>query len=187
MSVCIDSFVFIALSIAAITGPLYSISFKIGGSIFRFKNVFIVKNLLIGLIWGSLVLIGAGQIDDALIQLIFIFASVQVFIGGIIRDIPDLEKDKQSGVKSLPVVLGIPVTILVIHLANLSLLFYCIFQKFEQPLLIFITIPTAWRAMNIYLLGLAPNNNNWSQWMNLFTCVLILLTFLTLMNYDIFS
>ena len=53
--------------------------------------------------------------------------------------------------------------------------------------IIFIAVPTAWRALNIYLLGLAPKNSNWSQWMNLFTCVLILITFLTLVNYDIIN
>jgi 4-hydroxybenzoate polyprenyltransferase len=183
----IDPFVFLILAIAAVIGTLYSISFKIGGSIFRLKNVFLVKNILIGVIWGSLVIIGAGQADDPLIHLVFIFASIQVFIGGIIRDIPDLEKDRQSGVKSFPVVIGINATVLFIHFVNLSLLFYCIFQKYDQILLIFIAVPTAWRALNIYLLGLAPKNSNWSQWMNLFTCVLILITFLTLVNYDIIN
>jgi 4-hydroxybenzoate polyprenyltransferase len=181
----LNLFVVLLLSIGAVFGILYSISFRIGNCVYRIKNVFLIKNILIGLVWGGLVLIGAGIMGNELVWLIFVFASVQVFIGGILRDIPDLEKDKFSGVKSLPVVIGVSKTILFVHLVNLGFLVFCFLNQYDQLFLIFCTIPTLWRMLNIELLRREPNKRIWSQSLNLFTCILIMISFLIVKNYDI--
>ena len=102
--------------------------------------------------------------------LLFIYCSSQVFIGGVIRDIPDLKVDKGNGVNSLPVVLGVSTTIKLMHLINLLSLVFCFF--IENYFLLFL-IPSTWRFLNLLLLSSSPNNLKWSQKMNLFTCVLI--------------
>lgn len=158
------------LSISSILGFLYSFHFNLKDYSFRLKNIFFIKNLLIGLVWGSLVLIGSKDIYQTSVFLLFIYCSSQVFIGGVIRDIPDLKVDKVNGVNSLPVVLGVSTTIKAMHLINLLSLVFCFF--IENYFLLFL-IPSTWRFLNLLLLSRSPNNLKWSQKMNLFTCVLI--------------
>lgn len=181
----LNSFILTILSIAASLGILYSINFKIGAYQFRLKNVFLVKNLLIGLTWGSLVLIGAGSLVNPFLTLLFVFASTQVFLGGMIRDIPDLEKDKLAKVQSFPVILGVPATISFMHLVNIGVASYVMYTMFHWQIVVFFGVPTLWRSINIYLVGKSPSNREWSQYMNLFTCVIILLMLLLLLMYGV--
>jgi 4-hydroxybenzoate polyprenyltransferase len=177
----LNSFVLSLLIIGAVLGIIYSINFKIGKKEFRLKNVFLIKNLLIGIVWGSLVLLGAGTNISVAANLIFIFACVQVFIGGIIRDIPDIEKDRNSGVKSFPVKIGIPATIKLLHIVNVAS-FFVVFLKLSSLMVLgpVFGVTVLWRIRNLNLLAEEPNNRKWSQVMNLVTCVLILFMLLTL-------
>jgi 4-hydroxybenzoate polyprenyltransferase len=183
--VYINPFVFLVLAISAPVGILYSITFVWRGVPFRLKNLFLVKNFLIGIVWGALILIGAGNFDGVFVPILFTFASVQVFIGGIIRDIPDVDKDRYAGVESLPVVLGIPNTITISQTLNLGFFSYCFFTGQPSYVLIAIAIPTVWRMVNLMLLSLDPYNSRWSQSMNLFTCVLIFFSALIIAEHDI--
>ena len=181
----INPFVFIVLGISAIVGVLYSITFYVDGIPFRLKNIFLVKNLLIGIIWGALILVGAGNFELSLIPILFAFASIQVFIGGIIRDVPDIDKDRFSGVESLPVILGIPATIILCQLINLGFFSYCFLTDQPVYLLVAFAIPTIWRLINLILLARNPFEARWSQSMNLFTCVLIFFGAFIIAEHDI--
>jgi 4-hydroxybenzoate polyprenyltransferase len=183
----LNIFTLSVLAIGAIAGVLYSVNFRIGNFQFRLKNIFLVKNLLIGAIWGSLILAGAGRFDyRELVELLFLYTSLQVFIGGMIRDVPDLEKDRLAGVKSFPVVFGIRNTIIFMHIVNFAS--YAITAYiYKEPALALLPLPTAWRFVNLLLLSTAPNDKRWHQIMNLSTCTLILISPIVLIFYLILA
>lgn len=170
----LPNFSFMVLGIAALVGMFYSLSFTINGKQFRLKNVFILKNVLIGLAWGGLVIVGSGTLEAANIIGLFSFTSIQVMIGSIIRDVPDLDKDRLNNVRTFPVVIGLHKTFFVMQ--GLNLLSVLTLYLFSENLWIF-TISTIviWRMMNIILLRLSPLSKLWSQGVNLFTCILIFL------------
>ncbi|GAB5417071.1 MAG: hypothetical protein Crog4KO_19370 [Crocinitomicaceae bacterium] len=180
----VNPFVFIVLGISAIVGVLYSITFQFGDYTFRLKNIFLVKNILIGVIWGALILIGAGSFEGNVIPILFAFASTQVLIGGIIRDVPDIEKDYFAGVNSLPVIIGIPATIIFCHALNLGFMSYCFISGQPGFMLFAVSIPTIWRLINLILLARDPYEPRWSQSMNLFTCALIFVSCLIIAEHD---
>ena len=164
------------LSLSSILGFLYSVNFQFNNRSFKLKNIFFVKNALIGVVWGSLVLIGSNNIYQTSIIPLFLYASLQVFIGGVIRDIPDLKKDKSNNVKSFPVVLGINYTIYLLHLINFTSIIFIFFKYSNLLIFIVFLIPFLWRSCNLLLLNSRPNNLRITEWMNLFTCVLILIS-----------
>ena len=164
------------LSLSSVLGFLYSVNFQFNNRSFKLKNVFFVKNALIGIVWGSLVLIGSNNIFQTNIIPLFLYASIQVFIGGIIRDIPDLKKDKSNNVKSFPVVLGTNFTINILHLINFMSIILIFFNYNNLLIFTVFLIPFIWRSCNLLLLNSLSNNLTITEWMNLFTCVLILIS-----------
>jgi len=168
-----------ALSVLAISsslGFLYAINININNETFQLKNVFLVKNLLIGLAWGSLVLIGSKDGFHTPLIGLFIYCSMQVFIGGTIRDIPDLKVDKLNKVNSLPVVLGVQSTIVIMHVINALSIGVCFLITQNYNAITLFLVPIIWRVINLILVQKYPEKPSWSQWMNLFTCVIILLS-----------
>ena len=164
------------LVISSAFGFLYAANFKINNVTFQLKNIFLVKNLLIGLAWGSLVLIGSKEeLFTDLIGL-FIYCSLQVFIGGIIRDIPDLESDKLNKINSLPVVLGIQNTLFIMHIINVLCIGFCFFITRNYFSMTLFFIPLVWRFVNLIFVQKSSKKSSWTQWMNLFTCVIILIS-----------
>ena len=164
------------LSLSSVLGFLYSVNFQFNNRSFKLKNVFFVKNALIGIVWGSLVLIGSNNIFQTNIIPLFLYASIQVFIGGVIRDIPDLKKDKSNNVKSFPVVLGTNFTINILHLINFMSIILIFFNYNSLLIFTVFLIPFIWRSCNLLLLNSLSNNLTITEWMNLFTCVLILIS-----------
>ena len=166
-------------------GILYSLSFKKNDMIFKLKNVLIIKNLLIGLAWGLLVIIGAGDLENQFSIIISIFAIVQVFLGSIIRDLSDRELDASRGVNSIPVIFGENRTILIMHIINIASLFILFFPQSNLNLMIFLLIIVAWRFFN--LIGIKGNTHSvfWGQTVNLFTCCLFLIIALIQCAYGI--
>ena len=92
----VSTFTFSVLGMAATIGFLYSVKFNSGKKSFRIKNVFLLKNVLIGLVWGSLVLAGYGEVPNHEILMLFFFCSLQVMIGSLIRDLHDLSSNKNE-------------------------------------------------------------------------------------------
>lgn len=177
--ILLSSFSVYVLIIAALLGTAYSLTITVNQTAFRIKNVFLLKNVLIGLVWGSLVLIGANSIFMEDIFALFLFTSVQVMIGSMIRDVPDLTKDLEHHVKSFPVVFGIKNTILIMHFFNLASLLTYLFFDSEIWLFGLLAI-VLWRTINLVLLAKSPQNKQWSQSMNLYTCILIFIVTLVI-------
>jgi 4-hydroxybenzoate polyprenyltransferase len=165
-------FRFILLCVLGFFGFLYSVKFDLSGKTFRIKHIFIVKNLLIGLCWGGLVLLGSDSVDRADIFSLFLFCTIQVFIGSTIRDITDLETDTTEYVNSLPVVLGVKKTLIVLNLLNLFALIspYFLITNIYNYIPIIITF--LWRTIVLYKL-VSSKSKNWSQKYNLLTCFTI--------------
>ena len=168
---------FHVLGMAATIGFLYSVKFNSGKKSFRIKNVFLLKNVLIGLVWGSLVLAGYGEVPNHEILMLFFFCSLQVMIGSLIRDLPDLSSDKNEGVNSLPVVLGENITVLILFILNMcSILIYSneLFKQEINVQIFYFVLPVfLWRTIDISAVSRKNYSPFWTQKFNLLTCVLI--------------
>lgn len=165
-----SAFSFVLLAITAILGVLYSFPLKIKGEFTRLKNFLFLKNFMIGIAWGSLILIGGGGWEDPLLISLFIFASLQVFIGSMIRDVPDLERDLRIGIRSFPVVYGVKHSIGFMHILNLlswGLSFY-LYGNMESMILVSIIV--LWRYVNLLMLNKYQRSKLWGQSFNLMTC-----------------
>lgn len=170
----LSPFRILLLSFICIAGIIYSVNFSNGTKQFRIKNIFIVKNLYIGILWGILVLAGAASTENQLVIPLTVFAIIQVTIGSIIRDIPDLERDRSAHVNSFPVVFGIKRTILNLIMLNafsLAPVFIC-----NSKLLLIILLPVfVWRMINLVCILPSGISRWWTQTLNLLTCLLILI------------
>jgi len=173
------------LNVMALMGILYCSNVRLFGTQFRFKDILFVKNIMIGSAWGALVLIGGAVSHDSLLLIFFLIASIQVTIGGIIRDIPDIDFDRSKGVRTLPVVFGLKKTMRFLNLLNASILLLPVFFGGESGVWLFSIIVAGWRLTNLGLLERNVKVVFFSQWMNLFTCVIFLIATLILTTYGI--
>lgn len=182
----LSPFRILLLSAICILGILYSVNFRINQTNFRLKNIFIVKNFYIGVLWGGLILVGANGFANSYITGLFIFTSLQVFMGSIIRDIPDLETDRKENVKSFPVVMGIKKTLLLLYAFNLLSfgIGYIFERRMEFMLLMGITI--GWRFISLVCTQSNPNSRLWTQTFNLLTCFLIFVLSSCLLLYELY-
>ena len=163
------------LIFSAMLGVFYTITLKLNQQGIRLKNIFLIKNILIGIGWGNLIIIGAGAFSPKFILNLYIFVVIQVFIGSMIRDVVDTEQDIRLNIKSFPVVMGVSNTIKFMHILNIVT--GCIFAltfRYEGIALVVI-VSTIWRTINIFFLAKDLNSNFWSQSGNLFTCLVILI------------
>jgi 4-hydroxybenzoate polyprenyltransferase len=154
-------------------GLLYSVNVRIRSKNYRIKHLFLVKNGLIGTLWGGMILIGANALAGELVMALFVFTSLQVMTGSIIRDLPDTEADRKDGVQTLPVVLGISRSIIAIHLLNLVSLAagWLLFPNGNFLLLMLLVV--GWRAFTVVKLARNPKDALYSNTFNLLTCFLI--------------
>lgn len=173
----------ILLGVVALIGLLYSINIKIYTYNFRLKKILFLKNILIGFAWGVLILIGAGEYQTPNVIYLFVFSSLQVIIGSIIRDIPDVKKDSQESVKSLPVVFGINSTLNFLHVFNFSTLLISYFLNWEKSFLTLSLLIVFWRAFLLIKIKSNYNLPIWTQTCNLITCIFILLIILVQLSY----
>jgi 4-hydroxybenzoate polyprenyltransferase len=172
---------FLAFAVSGILGVGYSVRFTLNNKSFKLKEIFILKNLLIGVGWGLLVIAGYGSLDNDIVIYITIFASIQVFIGSTIRDLPHETIDKNKGVNSLPVRVGGQKTLMVLHIFNLLslLLLLLAIQNFNYMILIGGIV--GWRFVNLFNLSHNYQSKLWGQTFNLLTCVMFL--FITFIQY----
>ncbi len=103
-------------------GILYSI--KIFN--FRLKDVIGIKNITVALSWaviGTFLPITVPfKINLILTSLIFYFFFLRVFIGSIASDVRDIDGDKKSGIKTIPVAFGLHKTRILLLFLNSTLL-----------------------------------------------------------------
>jgi len=148
---------------------------------FHLKRFLLVKNVLIGFSWAALVPFGAHTFDDTAVQFLFWFVAIQVGYGSIIRDISDIDHDAKQQLRTLPIYLGVPKTLLFLHLINiLSLLLCLLFVGFDPFSWLFQLsfVVVFYKALILLQVQLNHRNLIWTQYLNILTCLLIfILTF----------
>jgi 4-hydroxybenzoate polyprenyltransferase len=182
----LSDFRLIMLICICMLGILYSLNFPLNGKNYRIKNIFLVKNIVIGFAWGSLILVGAGLFQDKFVIGLFIFTSIQVIIGSVLRDIPDIEKDKTDQVSSLPVVFGTSTSLFVLHALNLFSFLIGFLLKSDAAFLIFMLIILTWRAITFIKIQKNNTSKLWSQTLNLLTCFFIFIIILVQYLFDFY-
>ena len=158
-------------------GISYSLPMKIFNKKIKIKNIFIVKNIYIGLGWALLVLLGSGTFSAPYVLTVAAFVFIQVFIGSIMRDMDDLKEDKESKTESFPIRIGIRNTKTLLYVLNLMSLLL-IFLSYEQNLIVSLVfvLPVIWRHVLLSQVQV-ENLKSWVlQEANLFTCVLIFIS-----------
>ncbi len=102
-------------------GIVYSIKI----SNFRLKDITGIKNFIIALSWaviGTFLPLTIPFRNFILIPVIFYFFFIKVFSGSIIFDVRDIEGDKISGVRTIPVVFGMQNTKNLLLILNSTLI-----------------------------------------------------------------
>jgi 4-hydroxybenzoate polyprenyltransferase len=89
------------------------------GGLCRLKSLFVGKNLVIGLGRALLIVVGCGTVKPPL-PLIAAFSCLQVFIGSVLRDFADVDEDRSTHVRTLPVILGERGAIRALRLTNVA-------------------------------------------------------------------
>lgn len=181
----LNAFQFSILAISGILGIAYAVNFQWGALSWLPKRRFPIKNMLIGAVWATLFLVGLGQCPDNQAWAMYSFIAVQVFIGSILRDVPDKEHDVARNSMSLPIVVGTKTALMLLHLFNLASLSLTLILPLSDSwdLLYFVFLPVVfWRTFVLIYIQKDPNNLFWTQWANLYTCLLILITTLFLIR-----
>ena len=179
----LSGFSFIILALVGMLGIFYSINFVLFKRTFRLKRVFLFKNISIGLAWGALVLVGADTFENEFIQALFYFCSWQVFIGSSIRDISDLEKDKEENVQSLPVAVGVRQTFVILNILNFASVLTALIVDWNLYFTLMVCVTVIWRFIDLHMVQTRPEIKKWSEVYNLMTCLLIfILVFLIYLN-----
>jgi 4-hydroxybenzoate polyprenyltransferase len=105
-------FAFGIVMIPLICGILYSVPiFPQGAKVRRLKEIPLVKNILVSLAWGAtfaMVPVAlSGLPPDTNTLLVFVFIFFWTFIASVLPDIRDMKGDAQVGVVTIPVLLGV--------------------------------------------------------------------------------
>ncbi|WP_321421977.1 UbiA family prenyltransferase [uncultured Methanobacterium sp.] len=126
-----------------LAGMIYSI--KITPRIPRLKDIFAVKSLIVALSWtvGNTFLPIVGyDINTMVILLIFYLFFIKSFINTVLFDLMDVEGDRETGTRTIPVVMGKLHTIKLLLVLNSTLLImvhismvYGLFQILIIPLI----------------------------------------------------
>ena len=135
---------FLVIAATFIASIAYSV--KVLPSIPRLKERVGVKSVLVALSWGftGALLPACDQpVDPVKIVLVFAYIFIQLLVNTVLCDVCDLEGDGASGVRTLPMVLGLGKTrslLLAVNTLTLPWLIYCVeqglFQEF-MPALVF--------------------------------------------------
>lgn len=154
-----------------ILGFSYSYPINTSSGVFRLKSLTGIKSAWIGVGWALLVYLGAGTFEMDYAHWAAAFVSLQVMAGSVLRDLDDLEEDRISGTRTLPLVLGENATYAFLHALNLSSGLMLFFMPL--PWALWWLIVLAWRAVNLEWLRLGSPGRYATQYMNLATCGVI--------------
>jgi 4-hydroxybenzoate polyprenyltransferase len=125
-----------ALSVI-VTSYLVSIlySVKLSTSIPRLKEILGLKSVLVAFSWGftgALLPASSQAVDAVKIVMVFTYIFIQILVNTILCDVRDMEGDSASGVKTLPLALGLGATkklLLIINTLMVPWLLYSITQR----------------------------------------------------------
>ncbi|WP_370572618.1 UbiA family prenyltransferase [Methanomethylovorans sp.] len=121
-----NGLLFIAL-MPLVTGYLYSKGLSFGKLNLKLKGGLGIKNLVVGLTWGTFIasIAGVGLESFLPVLLVFFYYGSKLFINSAIYDFKDVKGDLMAGIKTLPVSFGEKNTrklLLVLHIISHSLL-----------------------------------------------------------------
>jgi 4-hydroxybenzoate polyprenyltransferase len=154
-------------------GTLYSMNVEIGSILFHMKKVPFLKNLIIGICWGALMLLGFGEMDSFEVKILFVFISLQISLGSAIRDIADLEEDRALNVRTVPVILGIQKQLWLSHIFNATTLAGLIFVPVGSLVYLVLISFVGFRFIHLLLLKRGFGNTLLTQQVNIGFCYLL--------------
>ena len=108
-------------------GLIYSIKL----SNFRLKDILAVKNIVVALPWavmGTFLPLAVLYTVLTKIMLIFYFFFIRLFINTVLFDVRDIEGDRMSGVRTIPVVFGRQKTKTLLFSLNSTLIPWLVFS-----------------------------------------------------------
>jgi len=146
-------------------GILYSV--RLSSNFPRLKDITGVKNLTIALSWavGSTFLpaIYLSEKKIALILLIFYLFFLKSYINSVIFDVRDIEGDRLSGVRTIPVFLGLARTKNLLLFLNSTLVVWLIVINFYLPrytaVLLFAVAYGFWYILHFCREGIKPGKS----------------------------
>lgn len=145
---------------------------------FRLKNILGIKNALIGIGWGLLVVVGAGSLHDVPFGALALFVGAQVFIGSIIRDIGDAVEDLAASTRTIPNSWTRASMLLFLHTCNLASGLYVSFVAFGgseiHPVFAWLLLAVLWRTVLLVGIQFKGDRAILLQSANLSTCFVIL-------------
>jgi 4-hydroxybenzoate polyprenyltransferase len=150
------------LSLASTTIYLISLFIGIFYSISRIKNMFPLKNLYTGLALPTVFLIGAfaGSTVSLTAFVYYLLLSVNIFTISLLSDLRDFKGDKETGLRTLPVVLGQRVARRIVYLALLLFSAAILVFRFEglyvllpfSALVLLDTVMGQYRTAHLYIM-----------------------------------
>ena len=145
-------------SISIIVSVLYSFKFT---SVFpRLKEIIGIKSILVASSWaftGTLLPIGGQSLNGILVVLVFLYIFIQLLVNTIICDIRDVEGDIVSGVRTIPIVLGINTTKNLLFCVNSLLIPWLLFCQVNEYFVNY--LPVLWGGLFYgYLIIVAFSN-----------------------------
>lgn len=146
-----------------VAGYLYSKGLNIGRIKIKLKGGLGVKNLVVGITWGTFIasIAGVGLETILSVFLVFFYYGSKLFINSTIYDFKDVKGDLMAGIKTLPVSLGEKNTrrlLLTLHIGSHLLLISAILMHllaFEPVVVIYSLIIGL-----IYIFRLTKNREN---------------------------
>lgn len=146
-----------------VAGYLYSKGLNIGRIKLKLKGGLGVKNLVVGITWGTFIasIAGVGLETILSVFLVFFYYGSKLFINSTIYDFKDVKGDLMAGIKTLPVSLGEKNTrrlLLTLHIGSHLLLISAIIMHllaFEPVVVIYSLIIGL-----IYIFRLTKNREN---------------------------
>lgn len=143
LSATVGASALMVIATSFIVSVAYSV--KLLPTIPRLKEIVGVKSVLVALSWGftgALLPATVQPVDPVKIVLTFAYISIQLLVNTVLCDVCDMEGDMASGVRTLPLVLGLSRTrslLLVVNSLMLPWLVYCLtrglFLEFMSALL----------------------------------------------------
>jgi 4-hydroxybenzoate polyprenyltransferase len=150
-----DSFsAFFVLIVPLLIGLVYSI--KISKSFPRLKEIVGVKSIVVALSWGVTgAFLPATMYDIPLYKagLVFFYVFAQILVNTIIFDALDVKGDHASGIKTIPLALGIKKTralLLGINASFVAWLLYCLFSGAFLEYIVTLAFGVAYETIIIF-------------------------------------
>jgi 4-hydroxybenzoate polyprenyltransferase len=159
-----------------VLGLLYQAEIPLISKGFQVKKLLFFKNMLIGISWAALVLLGADDLRSPAPQFLFWFVTIQVGFGSIIRDMNDVAHDKLKGLVTLPIYVGVDRTLSILHSINLaSILLVIPFVGLNPKSWMFELAAgiILYKAFLLWQVQRKQQQQIWTQYLNILTCLLI--------------